>query len=186
MPLITAKLPRLELYLIEEQTHVLMGRLLRGEIDVAILSPLGNEKELICHDLYDEAFLLAVPQMHPWAAFQSIQQASLCDQALLLLEDGHCMRDQALAVCQLSNASEIKNFRASSLETLRYMVASGRGVTLFPQLAIRQYDNIVYIPFAEPRPRRKISMLWRTTSAKHDLLQKMAEMLQTYCATKFS
>src|SRR5690606_9346820 len=106
----------------------------------------------------------------------------LAGQSVLLLEDGHCLRDQALDVCQLAGAAERRGFRATSLETLRQMVAAGVGVTLLPELAVRPPvpagDGVRLIRFAEPAPSRRIAMCWRTTSPHHDLLVKLAEVFR--------
>src|SRR5690625_5997603 len=95
--------------------------------------------------------------------------SDLADEELLLLEDGHCLRDQALEVCQLAGAHEELDFHATSLETLRYMVAANAGITLMPVLATRPQaaaaENLAARPFVEPAPRRSSAMVWRKTSA---------------------
>src|SRR5690606_36840238 len=99
-----------------------------------------------------------------------------------LLEEGHCLRDQALAVCQMAGASERTGFRATSLETLRQMVAAGVGVTLLPELAVRppvpESDDIRLLRFVEPVPRREIAMFWRETSVYRDFCPKLAEIIR--------
>jgi LysR family hydrogen peroxide-inducible transcriptional activator len=97
---------------------------------------------------------------------------------VLLLEEGHCLRDQALAVCQLAGASERSGFRATSLETLRQMVAAGVGITLLPELAVQPpvppSDDIRILRFRAPVPRREIAMLWRETTVYSEFLPKLA------------
>ena len=103
-------------------------------------------------------------------------------ESLLLLEEGHCLRDQALAVCATTGASERSGFRATSLETLRQMVSAGVGVTLLPELAVRppvpMSDDIELIRFAEPVPRRRIAMFWRPTSPYDDFMPRLAELFR--------
>ena len=107
---------------------------------------------------------------HALAKRKSVQPRDLDGQTLLLLEDGHCLRDQALEVCALSSAQEKHDFRATSLETLRQMVASGAGITLLPELASRgaygTARGVTIVPFAKPVPVRHIGIVWRKTSAR--------------------
>ena len=107
--------------------------------------------------------------------------ADLADERLLLLEDGHCLRDQALDVCRLSGAQEKAGFRATSLETLRQMVAAGAGVTLLPALAVRapvaQPRNIRLVPFRDPPPSRRIALVWRRSSAMDGFLHTLADAI---------
>ena len=106
----------------------------------------------------------------------------LAGEHVLLLEEGHCLRDQALAVCQLAGAAERTGFRATSLETLRQMVAAGVGITLLPELAVQPpvppSDDIVLLRFREPVPRRQIAMFWRRTSVYRDLLPQVADVVR--------
>jgi LysR family hydrogen peroxide-inducible transcriptional activator len=106
----------------------------------------------------------------------------LTGENVLLLEEGHCLREQALAVCQLAGASERAGFRATSLETLRQMVAAGVGITLLPELAVQPpvtpSEDITLRRFREPVPRRQIAMFWRRTSVYQDLLPKVAEVMR--------
>ena len=102
----------------------------------------------------------------------------LSDETLLLLEDGHCLRDQALDVCHLSGAQEKSGFRATSLETLRQMVAADVGVTLLPALSVHapivQPANIRLVKFGEPAPSRRIALVWRKSSAMEAFLQQLS------------
>lgn len=112
----------------------------------------------------------------------------LAGETLLLLEDGHCLRDQALDVCRLSGAHERSGFRATSLETLRQMVASGVGVTLLPALSVHapvaQPANISLVPFRAPAPSRKIALVWRKSSALDGFLRVLAEKIGTLAAAQ--
>ena len=120
------------------------------------MTPPGSQSR----ELYREAFVVALPERHRLAARESVRVADLKDERLLLLEDGHCLRDQALEVCAASACASRQDFRATSLETLRQMVAAGAGITLLPELAGRgAYRNargVVLRPFARPAPARHV------------------------------
>ena len=112
----------------------------------------------------------------------TLSMADLADERLLLLADGHCMREQALDVCHLSGASEKGEFQATSLETLRQMVAADVGVTLLPTLAVKppvaRSENIHLVRFRDPPPSRRIAMVWRRSSAMTDFLEQLSDMLR--------
>ena len=128
-------LPRLKLMLYEFQTAPLLEKLRAGEIDMGILALPVPLDGLDAEPLYDEPFTLAVPAGHKLADHERVKVDDLKGETLLLLEDGHCLRDQALEVCSRIRVHEDQDYRATSLETLRQMVAAGHGVTLLPQLA---------------------------------------------------
>ncbi|MEO6124390.1 MAG: LysR substrate-binding domain-containing protein [Ilumatobacteraceae bacterium] len=183
MPQLRREFPRLELLLVEEKTEEVLAQLRDGKLDAAVLALPVHDDQLHQEFLFDEDFLLAVPTGHHLAA--SLNDAtldSMMGESLLLLEDGHCLRDHALEVCQLAGASERRGFRATSLETLRQMVAAGVGITLLPQLAVQPpvavSHDIQLIHFAEPVPRRQIAMFWRTTSALNEFLPRVAAVFR--------
>ncbi len=170
VPKLAAAYPKLSLYLIEEQTASLLEKLKNGKIDTAILALPILDPGLSVNPLFDEEFVLGVPNAHPLAKRKMIKQTELTNTNLLLLEEGHCLRQQALALCHNVNAEENQNFRATSLETLRHMVASGLGITLIPKLACKENDGVTYLSFSGAKPSRTIGMLWRKSSAKEKLL----------------
>ena len=153
-----------------------------GKIDAAILALPLPDDQLHVEFLFEEPFQLAVPAGHPLAQRRSISLDDLHEESLLLLEDGHCLREQALDVCQLAGASEKSGFRATSLETLRQMVAAGVGVTLLPQLAVAPpvppSSDIVLVPFRQPPPHRRIAMVWRRSSAMDAFLRELASLFR--------
>ena len=175
MPSLTSAYPRLTIYLVEEQTHSIVKHLKEGRLDATILALPIIGDDFVTSPLFEEGFLLAVPKTHSLSKRKWIKQADLTNKNLLLLEDGHCLRDQALAVCQAVKARESKSFCATSLETLRHMVASGVGMTLIPKLACKVDDGIVYLEFKQPKPSRIIGMQWRRSSAKEKLLNDIAD-----------
>ncbi len=179
LPKVKKSLPELRVYLVEEKTHMLLSSLLRGEIDAALLAlPVGNDQVdviPVCH----EDFLLAVPQQHALSKRKHIDISDLQGQNLMLLEEGHCLRDQALSVCKLAGAGENTTFRASSLETLRQMVISGLGVTLMPAMAAQSgQSGIRYVPFETP-PQREIGLVFRRSDWRLTLWQKLAQVLRS-------
>lgn len=131
--------PELVPVLQESKTETLLANLRDGALDAAILAlPLDNIDDLSVTPLYSEAFYLALPEDHALAKNTTVSTADLAEGELLLLEDGHCLRDHALEVCHLLGRAENMELRASSLETLRHMVMAGQGVTLLPELALEQ------------------------------------------------
>jgi LysR family hydrogen peroxide-inducible transcriptional activator len=182
VPAVHARFPNLELLLVEEKTEVVLTRLRSGELDAGVLALPVNHDGLHLQRLFTEEFVLAVPADHPLAASGGpVDLSVLATEDLLLLEEGHCLRDQALEVCRLSGSRERRGFRATSLETLRQMVAAGVGVTLLPELAVRPpvppSPDITLLRFADPPPSRQIAMLWRDTSTYQTVLPELAELV---------
>ena len=177
-PRLSKKFPRLSLLLLEEKTGVLLEKLQQGKIDAAILALPVVETNLVHTPLFNEEFMLAVPRTHAFAKRKLIKPEELIDQPLLLLEEGHCLREQALSFCFQVSAVENQRFRATSLETLRHMVASGVGMTLMPKLACHANDSVAYIPFKTPKPNRSIGMVWRASTARQQALKEIAAVIR--------
>jgi LysR family transcriptional regulator, hydrogen peroxide-inducible genes activator len=178
---IRKKLPQVDLLLYEYQTGPMLDHLQAGDIDVGILALPVPAEGMTERMLYDEPFVVAVPEEHALAGRKSVKTSDLSGETLLLLEDGHCLRDQALDVCSRAKVQEKQDFRATSLETLRQMVASGGGITLLPQLAsIGAYGNargIVTLPFSKPAPVRHIGALWRKNSARNTAIAAVCDTI---------
>jgi LysR family transcriptional regulator, hydrogen peroxide-inducible genes activator len=174
-------LPRLELMLYEYQTDVMLEKLHSGEIDVGILALPVPLDGLESFELYREPFTVALPTGHRLASQKAIKVDDLSHETLLLLEDGHCLREQALDICSGTGVSEKQDFRATSLETLRQMVAAGVGITLLPELASRgAYGNargVVVKPFVKPVPTRTIGAVWRKSSARREAILALARQI---------
>ena len=181
LPAIRKALPRLELRLYEYQTAPMLEKLHGGELDLGILALPVELAGLESRELYREPFLVALPAQHPLARHDSVRVADLKNEPLLLLEDGHCLRDQALEVCGRVGARETQDFRATSLETLRQMVAAGAGVTLLPELAgrgaYRNASGVVLRPFTRPAPARCIGALWRKSTARAPAIDALARLI---------
>ncbi len=182
VPRIRARFPRLELLLVEEKTEPLLAMLRDGKLDAAVLALPLQEDWLEAEFLFEEPFVLAVPDGHPLASQRDLCLSELGDQHLMLLEEGHCLRDHALEVCSLAGAGEKEGFRATSLETLRQMVAAGVGVTLLPMLAVKPpvsaSENIRLLAFGNPPPSRSMALVWRKSSAMSVFLKALAAVLR--------
>lgn len=182
MPLLKQNLPKLELLLLEEKTDKLTELLDKGAIDAAILALPIDDAQFNYTPLYQEPFYLALPSDHPLTAesehLVSIEQ--LKGELLLLLEDGHCLTNQVLEVCNYVDTREKVDFRATSLETLRLMVAQGSGVTLLPALSINsashKSSDLSIRGFCQPVPKRSIALFWRKQSTS-DLICKKIESI---------
>lgn len=182
IPQIRRRFPRLTLRLFEEKTADVITMLVQGRLDAGLLALPVDVDQLVARPLFEEPFVLALHEQHALASRPSISMGELRDQELLLLEDGHCLRDQALEVCRLVGAHEKLDFHATSMETLRQMVAAGTGITLMPVLAIKppvaHTDNLVTRPFSEAPPTRRIALVWRKSSALAGFLEELAEVLE--------
>ena len=183
VPHLHTSFPNLELLLVEEKTEVVLQRLRDGKLDAGVLALPVPGEQLHMEPLFTEEFVLAVPASHELARSEGPVDASvLAGEHVLLLEEGHCLRDQALSVCQLVGASERTGFRATSLETLRQMVAAGVGVTLLPELAVQSpvavSEDIALLRFSEPVPRRHVAMFWRETSVYRSFLPQLAAVIR--------
>ena len=174
-------LPRLELRLYEYQTRQMLEKLEAGEIDLGILALPVTAEGFETRELYPEPFVVAVPDPHRLSKRESVKVDDLNGETLLLLEDGHCLRDQALEVCSRVGLHEKQDFRATSLETLRQMVATGAGITLLPELASRgAYGNargVTIRPFTRPAPIRRVGAVWRKTSARRAAVDAVCKII---------
>ncbi|NIR28971.1 MAG: LysR family transcriptional regulator [Gammaproteobacteria bacterium] len=184
IPAARTALPRLRLLLYEEKTHHILAQLRQGILEAVILAVPVEDDGLDSELLFREPFLLAAPAAHAPARGRRARTEQLRDTPVLLLEEGHCLRDQALDVCHTVGATEAREFRATSLETLRQMVASGAGVTLLPELAARVNNEIPngadirLCRFEDPQPYRDIALLWRSGSAREPALKALARCVQ--------
>lgn len=174
--------PNLRIQLTEAQTTVVSAALKDGDLDATILALPVDEDSFVTRELYVEPFFFTVSKLHPKAKAKQVSLQDLEKEEVLLLEDGHCLRDQALEVCNTHAAVENTNFRATSIETLRQMVAANVGITLVPELALgagatAKNNPVRYIPFAGKPPHRRIGLCWRGSSTRQELMEQMATML---------
>jgi LysR family hydrogen peroxide-inducible transcriptional activator len=179
LPVIRRSFPKLRIQLTEAQTAVVTRMLKQGDLDAMILALPTEEEHVVEAPLYTEPFYFAAAKQHPKAKQKQVSLADLENEEVLLLEDGHCLRDQALDVCNTHRAVENTNFRATSIETLRQMVAANVGITLMPELAVGRAGAVRYIPFTGTPPSRNIGLVWRDTSTRSELLEELAACLAT-------
>jgi len=172
------RVPQMPLMLQENFTAKLLDMLRTGELDCAIMAEPFPDTGLAVAPLYDEPFMVAVPKAHPLAKRKAISADELKQEKMLLLGTGHCFRDHVLEVCPeyarfASDAEGMrKTFEGSSLETIKYMVASGMGVTVVPQLSVPNdaQPHIKYIPFTKPAPTRRVVLVWRRTFTRYEAI----------------
>ena len=183
IPTIRTLFPKLHLFLREDLTANLLERLRHGGLDALLLAlPIhGEDVEVMA--LFREPFLVALPTGHVLDKKKHINQKELANQSVLLLEEGHCMRDQALAICGSTTSAERDEFKATSLETLRQMVAAGVGCTLLPALAALpgvgsvQHGLVQIRPFISPVPTRTIGIAWRHGYPREATIKQLAEVI---------
>jgi LysR family hydrogen peroxide-inducible transcriptional activator len=170
LPTLHATYPELQLALRESQTEHLIEALSAGDLDLLILALPVRRDDVTTMPLFDDAFNLVVAEDHPLARHDAVDQKELLAERLLLLEEGHCLRDQALSLCHAAGANQADDFRASSLATVVQMVANGYGCTILPELAVAvevgDRQGIHVVPFKRPPPVRTVGLAWRRTSPR--------------------
>lgn len=172
------RVPQMPLILQENFTVKLLDMLRTGELDCAVMAEPFPDTGLALAPLYEEPFVVAAPLNHPLAERKSLSAEELKNETMLLLGTGHCFRDHVLEVCPefarfASGAEGIrKSFEGSSLETIKYMVASGMGVTVVPQLSVPKEPqaHIAYVPFSDPVPTRRVVLAWRRSFTRYEAI----------------
>jgi LysR family hydrogen peroxide-inducible transcriptional activator len=177
-PVLRAKFKRLTVAWVEDKTDVLVARLEAGSLDAALVALEADLGDVAHEIIATDPFMLVMPPDHPLAAKAAPAPASdLRGSSVLLLDDGHCFREQALAVCSTARAKELE-FRATSLSTLVQMVAGGAGITLIPTLSIAtelRRANVRVRAFRDPAPHRTIALIWRKRSPLAATLTQLAQ-----------
>ncbi len=181
LPKLQAAYPRLRLEVRETQTALLLDELARGELDVVMLAlpPDGADVETL--ELFSDPFLLAVPANDPVPARGRIGVNDVDQSRLILLEEGHCLRDQALAFCGNPRRDQPAGLGATSLTTVMQMVANGYGVTLVPQVAVDaelRDARVKLLRFADPEPARTVGLAWRRTSPRRKDFAALGQIVQ--------
>ena len=187
LPLIRSRFPDLDLSLRETQTQHLVDELLDGGLDLLLLALPVEHPDLETMKLFTDRFLLALPKSRRIASRIRATPDLLKQDRLLLLEEGHCLRDQALAFCSLRRVDNIDTFGASNLSTLVQMVANGLGFTLLPQLAVdleARGGDIRLMRFADPEPRRVIGLAWRKSSPRKRHYAELGKIIAQAAATQ--
>jgi LysR family transcriptional regulator, hydrogen peroxide-inducible genes activator len=182
LPGLRAAWPQLKLYLREEQTEPLLTQLQAGRLDALLLAlpyDLGGAEFAV---LFDDRFSLALRRDHPLARQPQVSPAAIRKETLLLLQDGHCLRDHALSACRVGDKPHADAFEATSLHTLVQMVDNGLGVTLLPQLAldagILRATDLLTRPIAVDAPAREIALVWRKGTARREEFQLLGREIQ--------
>jgi len=180
LPLLQRQFPELQVELRETQTRQLVGELGRGSLDVVMMALPAAESELETIALFEDAFLLAVPAGDPRPAAMRVHPQEIEQERLILLEEGHCLRDQALTYCAGARGAGPMGLGATSLATVMQMVANGYGVTLVPEVAVEvevRDRRVKLLRFAAPEPGRTIGLAWRRTSPRKSDFSVLAHVI---------
>lgn len=181
IPALKEQFPELELFLHEAQTNQLVDQLEDGKLDCLVLASVAETEQFKEIDVYDEPLSVAVPYGHEWADLEEVDMHDLKGRTVLSLGDGHCLRDQALGFCFAAGAKDDERFKATSLETLRNMVAAGAGITLLPELSLpkeKQKDGVCYIKASNPVPSRRIVLVYRPGSPLRARFEQLAKAIK--------
>jgi len=190
LPAVRAAYPGLELLLREDQTQRILARLREGDLELLLLALPVEGEDLEALPLFEEPFVLAVPASHRLARGHGpVSEAELAGEPVVLLEEGHCLRAQALALCDAVGARETGRVQATSLGTLVQMVANGLGITLLPATSVeveaRAGSGLALRAFAAPVPGRTIGLVWRRGTARGAEFRALGEIF-TRCAPPFA
>lgn len=180
LPRVRTAYPELQLFLHEDQTARLVAALVEGRLDLLLLALPLDEPSLDTRVVFEEPFVFAAPAGHPLSKGRGgVRREELENAPILLLEDGHCLRDQALDVCRAAGARESERVRAASLTTLAQMVAGGLGVTLLPATAVESESSagMVIRRFRPPVPTRSIGLAWRRTAGRAEEFALLGDLL---------
>ena len=169
--------PELHINLIEEKTHILLERLKAGMLDAAFLALPEDHDELEYEVIFSEEFYVGVAPAHALAKRKTITSEKLSSEKLLLLEEGHCLREEALEYCSTAGIGEVLNFRASSMETLLQMISMGRAVSLIPACVARRNPHLHYLKLKGGGASRTIALFWRKSSVRKDLMLELVDDL---------
>ena len=185
---LTEQLPDLTLQVIEDQTERLLTALRAGALDAALIALPADAPGVTALPIYEEDFVLALPPGHPLSGKTRVPVTALADLPLLLLDEGHCLRNQALAVCQKAGVqAEPADTRAASLATAVQCVSGGLGVTLIPQSAVpveATRSRLELARFAPPRPGRRIGLVFRSSSGRDESYRELADVIGVLISQK--
>ncbi len=175
--------PKLNLLLTEGLTDGLLKQLREGELDAVLASPTFAPEGFRVVPLFFEPFLLAAPPKHALSEKDTLRATDLKTEEMVLLEDGHCLKDQAVEFCPANRRGSYRRYHATSLETLRHLVAAGHGYTLFPALAVEMAHNslknlVIYRPFTGKAVGRPIVLVCREKYARMAQIDELAQLIQ--------
>ena len=187
LPRVRRRHPELRLRLHEGRTAELVALLRRGDLDLLVVALEAPLEGLATRPLFEDRFVVALPASHRLAKRRSLREGDLAGEPILVLTEGHCRREQALAACQARGADEIGDFCASSLATLVEMVSGGEGATLLPELTVAveaRRRDLALVPFTSPAPFRTIGLAWRAASGRAEEYALLAESLVPTAAAR--
>jgi LysR family hydrogen peroxide-inducible transcriptional activator len=168
----------------EDLTEHLRPKLRNGELDAIVIALPFREPDVVTQPIYEEEFVVLMPKDHPWTELSHIHTSQLTTDNLLLLGKGHCFSDQVLEACPIVGEAELEQGRTivngSSLETIRYMVSSGLGVTVLPKSAATNIDHDVLAvrPFAAPVPKRVVALAWRASFPRPRAIEALSQSIR--------
>lgn len=175
-PALNAKYPKLRLVFREEKTEDVMRELRDGKIDAGLVAVIPELGDVAMEEVLEDRFVVALPKDHPLARKKGVRMEDLAEEHVLLLDEGHCLRGQALELCSQVGAQET-DLRATSLATLVQMVSAGSGVTLLPELAVEvenRRGQLEVRPVAGSAPSRSLALVWRRGSPMEDVFRAVA------------
>ena len=189
LPRLKSQYPDLDLMIRETQTATLLSELAAGELDVLLLAlPIEHGHDFEVMELFEDRFWLAVPKGWKGGSGRAAARPDwVLNDRLLLLEEGHCLRDQALSFCELRQVDHLDTFGASSLTTIVQMVANGMGLTLLPEMSLGvelAHGNVEVHRFAPPEPARTVGLAWRKGSARRADFEALGEMIKAVVPKK--
>jgi LysR family hydrogen peroxide-inducible transcriptional activator len=180
LPLVQSTYPELELHLRETQTNALVDELAQGKLDVVLMALPARDASFASMPLFVDRFLLATKAGTPTSGASFASPDMIPPDRLLLLEEGHCLRDQALTYCRIPRSEKMSGFGAASLSTIMQMVANGYGVTLLPEMCVTieaRDERIALSRFAAPEPQREIGLVWRRSSPRRADFEALGRLL---------
>lgn len=181
LPVLRDRFPGLQVELREAVTATLVHESGIGKLDAFVAALPIDAPGLVCNRLFDDRFLLAVPSGDPAFVSPPVPPESPELERLMLLEEGHCLRDQALALCGSVKPAAMARYGATSLTTLLQMVSHGMGITLLPEMATKaglELRGLKLVRFAEPQPQRTICLAWRKTTPRSAEIEMLADLIK--------
>lgn len=181
LPVLQEQYPDLELHVRETQTATLTAELVEGKLDVLLLAMPVKHPDIVTLSLFDDRFLLAMPKTKKLSGIVRATKDIVEQERLLLLEEGHCLRDQALTYCSLQKVDAFNTFGASSLSTIVEMVSAGLGITLLPEICVPvevRGRGLKTMHFADPEPFRTLGLAWRSTSCRQADFQELGRLVK--------
>jgi LysR family transcriptional regulator, hydrogen peroxide-inducible genes activator len=181
VPAVRTRFPKLQLVFREEKTEAVVADLREGRLDAGLLALEADIGDWALGRIANDPFVVALPKGHPLARKKRVTPGELEDEKVLLLDEGHCFRDQALSVCERAGTKETE-LRATSLSTLAQMVSSGSGITLLPQIAVaveNRRGQLEIRSFTAPAPHRTIALIWRPQSPFDETFRDLADVFRS-------